>query len=405
MREPSATAYFGERVRYYREAAGMSRPVFGELCGRSGAWAKAVEAGRIDMPGMRMLIRMAQLLNVNLGELTGLQTISETNYTKVRHDKAAEIARVLVSYPVTAEDREPVPAAELAANVSQAWQVWHGSTRQRDSIAVILPRLLVDARHAAKLHEGRDRRLSLTALAQVYHLAQLYLSFQPLPEMIYLTGDRAMQAAQDADSPQAIAAAAWYLNHVYRDAGEQAEGRIELAHQACRLLSPERNETDRALHGLLHLAMALSYAKTGRRGDAERHWDEAGKAADSLSGHHPWLLFGRGMVDAYAVTIYNDLTHAYEATRQINRLDLHHAVPSHTRNSFHVIEAARAYHLRKEPMAAMTLLRQAYEMSPDTSRYNLFTRSTVLQMMTGPTPAVRDGARALARKLRLPEAA
>ncbi|GIH66319.1 helix-turn-helix domain-containing protein [Microbispora siamensis] len=404
MHEPSTTATFGERVRKYREAAGMSRPVFGELCGKSGAWAKAIETGGIGMPGLRMLIRMAELLGVGLGDLTGLQKLSETTYTKVRHDKAAEIARLLATYPIINRDREPVPAVELAANVAQAWQVWHGSAHQRDAIAVILPRLLEDARRAAKLHEGRDRRLSLTALAQVYHLAQLYLSFQPMPEMIYLTGDRAMHAAQDADSPHAIAAA-WYVNHVYRDAGEQAEGRIELAHQASALLSPERSETDRALFGLLQLAMALSYARTGRQGDAERHWDEASRAADSLAGHHPWLLFGRGMVDAYAVTIYNDLTHSYEATRHVNRLDLHHAVPSLTRSSFHVIEAARAYHLRKEPIAAMSLLRQAYEISPDTSRYNLFTRSAVLQMMTGSTPAVRDDARALARKLRLPEAA
>ncbi|MEU8195294.1 helix-turn-helix transcriptional regulator [Microbispora amethystogenes] len=405
MNEPSTSVPFGERVRFYREAAGMSRPVFGELCGKSGAWAKSIETGAIGMPGIRMLLRMAELLNVNLGDLTGLQRISETNYTKMRHEKASEIARLLAGYPLVTGDSEPVPAAELAANVAQAWQVWHGSTRQRDAIAVVLPRLLEDARIAAKLHEGLDRRSALASLAQVYHLAQLYLAFQPMPEMIYLTGDRAMQAAQDADSPKAVASAAWYLNHVFRDAGEQAETRIELAHQACRLLSPERDENDRSLYGLLHLAIALSYARTGRQGDAERHLDEADRAAESLTSHHPWLLFGRGMVDAYSVTIYNDLAHAYEATRQVNRLDLHRAVPSLTRNSFHLTEAARAYHLRKEPIAAMTLLRQAYEMSPDTSRYNLFTRSTVLQMMTGPVPAVRDDARTLARKLRLPEAA
>lgn len=150
--------------------------------------------------------------------------------------------------------------------------------------------------------------------------------------------------------------------------------------------------------------MALSYAKTGRRGDAERHWDEASRAADSISGHHPWLLFGRGTVDAYGVTIYADMTIGYEATRLVNRLDLHHAVPSATRSSFHVIEAARAYHLRKEPIATMSLLKQAYTISPDTISYNLFTRSAVLEMMTGSTPAVRDDARRLARKLQLTEA-
>lgn len=405
MHEPSTAASFGERVRFFRTQCGMSRPVFGELCGRSAAWAKAIETGAIAMPGLSMLVRMANVLGVKLGDLTGLQTLTETTYTKMRHQKVAEIARLLTTYPIIGRDREPVPAAELAANVAQAWQIWHGSAHQRDAIATVLPRLLEDARRAAKLHEGRDRRSAQASLAQVYHLAQLYLSFQPVPELIYLTGDRAMAAAQEADSPQAIAAAAWYLNHVFRDAGEQAEGRIELAHQAASLLSPERSETDRALYGLLHLAMALSYAKTGRRGDAERHWDEASRTADRITGHHPWLLFGRGMVDAYGVTLYADMALGYEATRQANRIDLRRAVPSATRSSFHLIEAARAYYVRKEPIATVGLLKKAFEVSPDTIRFNLFTRSAVLQMMTGPAAAVRDDARTLARRLSLPEAA
>lgn len=247
MHEPNTEAAFGERVRFYRLAAGMSRPVLGELCGRSADWVKGIETGSIGMPGLKTLIRMAELLGTNLGALTGVQKLSETSYTKRRHEQAAEIARALATYPIIERDREPLPAADLAANVAQAWQVWHGAARQRDAIAAILPRLLDDARRAAKFHEGRDRRSALTSLAQVYHLAQLYLSFQPFPELVHITGDRAMQAAQDADSPQAIAGAAWYLNHVFRDAGEQAEARVELAHQACSLLTPERSETDRSL--------------------------------------------------------------------------------------------------------------------------------------------------------------
>ena len=198
--------------------------------------------------------------------------------------------------------------------------VWHGSPQHRSAVAAILPRLLQDARISARLLEGPDRRAALVALAQVYHLVQLYLSFQPVPHLILLAGDRAMLAAQEADDPQAVAAAAWYMNHVYRDAGEAAEARIDLAHHAAAELRPDDSEQDRSLWGLLHLAIALSYAKTGHRGDAERHWDHADRVARLLSAHHPWLLFGRETVDAYAVTMYADLTDAHEAVRQADRL-------------------------------------------------------------------------------------
>jgi hypothetical protein len=56
-----------------------------------------------------------------------------------------------------------------------------------------------------------------------------------------------MNAAQDADDPDAIAGAAWYLNHVFRDAGEEAEARMEIALSAARLLQPSRSaEASRA---------------------------------------------------------------------------------------------------------------------------------------------------------------
>lgn len=403
MNDTNTPMTFGDRVKFHRERVGMTRAVLGELCGRSGEWVKAIERGRLLMPRMPMLLRLSDILQVdNLSELTGEEKLNAATYTKHRHDKLGQIAGVLATYTLTAPDREPPTAAALGANVAQAWMVWHGSPHQRSAIAAILPRLLDDARTAVRSLEGNDRRRALASLAQVYHLSQLYLAYQPTPELVHLTGDRAMQAAQDADDPHAMAAAAWYLNHVFREASAQAEARIELAHQALRLLRPEDSEQDRQLFGLQHLAMALSYAKTGRKGDAERHLDEADRVARSLDGHHPWLLFGRTMVNGYAITLYADLTDGWEATRQADRLDA--GIPSATRRAFQLIETARAYHLKREPLATVHLLGKAYDVSPDTISFNLFTRSAVQELMTSTNSTVREDARTLASKLQLPAA-
>lgn len=393
---------FKDRLRYYRDRAGMSRGVFGQLCGHSEEWVKALESGRIKMPRVAMLIHMAGILEIrSLEKLTGVDKLTTASYGKRQHEHATKIGNALANYPIILGDREPLSAEALAANVRQAWMVWHGSPQHRTAIAAVLPRLLDDARVSTRLLEGRDRRSALASLAQVYHLAQLYFSFQPQHELVMLTGDRSMIAAQEADDPYAIAAAVWYMNHVYRDAAINAEARIDLAHQATRLLRPEYSEEDRSLWGLMHLAIALSHAKTGRRGDAERHWDLAYNAAQAVPGHHPWLMFGQSMVEAYAITMYADLVIVSEAVRQAERISLA-SMPSHTRRSFHTIEIARAYHLKNEPIGAVHLLNKAHAIAPETIEYNLFTRSAVLELAATGGATVRDDARELALKLQLP---
>jgi len=389
----------GQRVRIYRQRAGMSRPVLGGLIGRSAEWVKSVETGKMLTPRLPMLIRLAEVLDVdNLAKLTGDQGLSTATFTRGTHEALPAVARALASYPIT-EPGEPTPAGELTDRVTQTWALWHGTKRQRTAISALLPNLLRDAQVATRRLDGADRRSALSSLAQTYHLTQLFVSFQPVPELVTMTGDRGFIAAQDADDPHAMAAAAWYLNHVFRDAGQQHEARVQLATDAAALLRPEAGAEDRALWGLLQLAIALSHAKRGHDGDAWAAWDQAARAARALpAGYvHPWLMFGRAMVDAYAITMHADLAHAAEAIRAADRLDIA-TLPSATRRSFHLIETARAYS-RSEPVATVHLLGRAWEESPDTLRFNLFARSAVMQLREENRATVRAEVNDLARKL------
>lgn len=395
-------APFARRLRYHRERVGMSRAVLGGLVGRSAEWVKAVECERLLQPRLPMLIRLADVLGIDLEELTGEQGLPLATYTKAAHEALPRITNALTDYPIDTGDAVPIAPEELENRVTRAWQLWHGAARQRTAVAVVLPDLINQARLSARLHDGNERRAALRQLAQIYHLAQLYLSFQPATEMLMLTGDRAMTAAQDADDPLAIAAAAWYMNHIFRDAGERDEARIDLATRAARLLRPDSGGEDLARWGLLQLAIALSHAKSGREGPALGHWDEAHRAARGLgeSFVHPWLIFGPGMVDAYAVTIQTDLTHGTTAMRLANGLELA-SMPSATRRSFHLAEAARAYFLRREHLGTVHLLKKAYAESPDTARFSLFTRSAVLELSETGSPTVRDDVADLGRSLGL----
>lgn len=393
---------FGERLKSRRQHVGMSRPVVAGLVGKSAEWLKAVENGRLLPPRLPVLLRLAEVLGVsNLAELTGDERLSTSTFGRTAHEQLPDVARALASYPVTRIDG-PADVAGLLARVSQTWKLWHGTRRHRSAIASLLPGLLHDVRVAVRAVDGGQRRALLAAQAQVYHLTQLFLSFQPAPELVTLTGDRAMTAAQDADDPRAMAAAAWYLNHVYRDAGQQHEVRMQLAHDTASLLHPADRDDDRALYGLLHLAVALSYAKIGQEGEAFRYWDVADRAAGALpTGYrHPWLMFGRGMVDAYVVTMLTDLMKPGEAARQADQLDLAN-LGSATRQSFHTIETARAFHQNREPVAVVHLLGRAEQASPETARFNLFTRAAVRDLADNGGATVRAEARQLAAQLGL----
>ncbi len=405
---------FGQRVQRARERTGKSRAVVAGLMDQSTDWVKAIEKGTIGMPRLPKLLRLAHVLGIeDLAELTGEERLAATTYTKAEHGELPTVKRALTSYQLAIDDRPPEPADVLAARVRRAWQLWHerdprtshGRTLEghRSRIVHLLPALLADAQHAARTLDGPDRRRALVVLAETYHLAQLFLSFQPAPDLVVLTGDRGMTAAQDADSPRAIAAAAWYVNHVYRDAGEAAEARVDLAEQAAALLPSTEDPDHIARRGLLYLAVALSYAKTGQAGDAWRYWDKADTAARELGDDyaHPWLIFGRGIVDGYAITMNNDLMQPVKALEVADALDLGR-IPSATRRSYHLIESARAHGMLGEGTAAVSLLGKAFTESPETIQYNLHTRSVLPELVKAGPRMVRDDALSLARDLGVP---
>ncbi|MGH3932247.1 MAG: helix-turn-helix domain-containing protein [Pseudonocardiaceae bacterium] len=390
----------GQRVRHFRERAGMTRPVLGGLVGRSDEWVKALENGRLLTPRIPLLLRLAEVLKVDdLAQLTGEQKLATAAFTQPAHEALPAVAEALETYPVLISGITPVPAGELAERVTKLWEIWHGTRRQRTAIAGFLPNLLRDAQIATRLLDGADRRSAQRSLAQICHLTHLFLSYQTAPHLTHLVADRAFAAAQQADDPRAMAGAAWYLNHCFRTAGERYEARVKLVTDTAQLLQPDDSTEDRALWGLLQLAAATGYAKIGQEGKAWHYWDAANRAAHSLpDGYvHPYLIFGTGMVDAYAITLHTDLMHGGEAIRAADRSDPA-TMPSVTRRSFHSIETARAYHLRREPVATVHLLRKAYDESPDTARFNGFARSAVTDLLHRRGNTTRADVDDLARK-------
>lgn len=393
-------APFAQRLRYWRERSGKSRAVVGGLVGRSADWVKGLETGRLEMPRLPKLIRLAEVLELDdLADLVGDQRVSKASYTKNAHASLDTIREALASYPVRSS--ELILVDSLATRVVHAWSLWRSSHTERDAIAPMLPGLLAEGHTAVRTLDGDERREAARLLAQIYHLAQMYCAFQPAPELVYMTSDRGMLAAQDADDPVAMAGAAWYLNHVWRDAGTAAEARVELATDMAGMLHPARSDDQGALYALMHLALALSHAKLGHEGDAWQNFDEAEKASKAVNaGRVRWPFYDQSKIVRHAVTIHLDLQKPGLALQAARKFDPA-AIANRTNRAWYLIEVARAYHRQRDDIAAVHLLRKAQETSADRFAFSLPARTMVAELMPAPAVMVASDVREMARSLHL----
>jgi transcriptional regulator with XRE-family HTH domain len=387
--EPQYMLTFGQRLRAHRERAGKSRTVLGGLVGRSAEWVKAVESGRLLQPRLPMLLRLADALGIDdLSALTGTQSLPVNQLTKIAHPGLEPVREAMIGYGLRI-DAPPVDV--LAQRVAAAWAAWHTSAENRSAVAPLLPDLILDCRSAAR---GEDRRQALIVLAKAYNLTQAYLAFQSAPELVAMAADRALAAAYEADDPEAIAGAAWYAEQYQKSVG-QPEMAAQIALDAIGVL-PGLDAEDprlRACFGLVQLSAAEAYAGAGEEGRAWRHWDQADRALGTLdTGYvHPWLMFGRGVVENYSILLDVELFRADRAIQRLNQVDLE-TIPSRTRRAVQRVNHARAYALNGENFAVLHLVQQAHWHSPETVRFRPWVRETVLSLTKSGGPSVQGSA-------------
>ena len=400
----------GERIQILRERKGLTRSVLAGLVGMSPSWLKGIERGTRLPPRLPLLVKLAEALAVgDVAVLAGTDmdlggaSVPVGSFARIPHDAVPAIREAVRDPMLVVPAGEPDVAA-LASRVADAWVIWHQSTEHRTDVGRVLPRLVTDARIAARTAQGADRRAANVALADVYALVQHEVVWASETELGVTAADRAMTAAQDADEPLALAGAAWTLGMVQRSAGD-TDGAITLATEAAGLLEPrleEGTEELRAMYGALQLHAATSAARAGRDGDAWRHWDIADATARRLSGYnHPWTMFGGANVKLHAVSISADLSRSGEAHGRAEQIDPDE-IPSRERRGRLGVEIARAYHQRRDYPATLHWLEQAYATSHDSVQYSPAARQMTAETVDHGGPLISRRARSLAGSIGLP---
>ncbi|WP_454858132.1 helix-turn-helix domain-containing protein [Promicromonospora soli] len=399
----------GERIRLRREARGLTRPVVAGLVGRSPDWLKKIESGTRKLNSLPMLVRIADVLGVDdLSELTGdAAPVPVGAFATEVHHVVPGIREAVRQAGFGLALNGGVPALspeQLQQRVHRLWLTWHTSTRQRTDVGRVLPLLIRQAHACIRAHDGNDRRRAQAATGDLYRLVQRLLAHICEPELHALAVERGRAMSEAADTPLALAHAAW-SSSVSLCASGYYDDAAQLADLGTRLLVPlleKGPRTDPQIAGVigaLQMEAAAAYGLAGREGDAFHYLDAALSTARQLpqGAWHAQSGFEATNVAILSVIIQGSLHRSGEAINQANRIDAG-ASPSVVRTSRLLLEVAHAHASKRDPEAAVRSLSAAADVSVEAVALIPWARDLADELAESGSPARTEG-RALATRL------
>ncbi|MFH8792435.1 helix-turn-helix domain-containing protein [Streptomyces sp. NPDC017941] len=395
----------GERVRVLRESRGMTRAGLAQLCGRGPDWLKKIESGERELDSHTLLLRLAAALQLaDLSVLTGRDDgpAQPVPLGRLSHPGLPAIWSAVMNRTLGPSSAAPTDPTLLQGRADQSWRLWHSSKRNRTEVGFLLPDLIRDAEAAVRAHDGTERRAALVALSDIYRLTGQATAYIAPAELAWVVADRALTAAQDADQPAAMAAAAWNMGNILRETSYPEEA-LRVVTEAADLLRPHLDgapEDWRGIYGALQLHAAVTTAREAREADAWRYWDKGDQVAKSLPAAyvHPSTVFGRANVDFHAVSVATDLKKSTRAIGLADDLDPD-TMPSLERRARLWTEVARGHLQRGDRTAALHVMQMAVEISQETVAYTPSARGVTAELWRSAPRAMRKGAGRLAESV------
>lgn len=395
----------GRRVRHYRRQNGnRSVAVVAGLCGITERYLHLIEAGE-KIPSTEVLVRIAAELDVPVASLLAQEPIEEPPSPRT---VAPAVARALLGQ-VPQRAGDPASPAQLRERVEQVWCVWQASKERFTEAALLLPDLVIDVESSVRAHRrGTDvtaRREVLRVAADLYGLLRSYCRRTGRLDLALMVADRAMRAAEDADDPVRIAAAAWNLGHVLLSHNEP--GAVEEAREVALLAVEQLRRTPQtpqscAVEGALELVAVVSDARRRNWWEARRRLEQravplANRAGE---GNVQWTVFGPTNVHLHAMSIEMLAGQALEGLRVADQVDIT-LLASRERQFTFGLEVARCHDLRREDAAVLVHLLGLEELAPEDLARNPLALDIVLGLHKRVRPTFRTQVTGLAERLQL----
>lgn len=410
MRGMTETLTIGERVAFYRRRRGQSQEVLAGLVGRTEDWLSRVENNRIDLDRLSVIRRLADTLDVGIGDLVAEPTLLDWTADSGTRTVPA-LRSVLMDYrqvtPLLTSssgngDHEPLSLDGLQHDVGEVFDAYQASRYGYLTGRVQL--VLSDALHAVEVAASYERARTLGLLALAYQAAVAVLTKLGETDLAWIASERGLAAAQQADSPVVLGSLFRSVTHALHATG-RFQASVELTEAAVGVLQPYlSSRADDALvsvYGSLFLTGAIAASRVEDRQTTATFLREAQERASRLGrdANAMWTAFGPTNVAIHRMTTAMELGDVQIAVDLGPRIDTS-GLPVE-RQVRHAIETARAYSARNRRDDALGVLLDAEQLAPEQIKHHAISRQLVLSWLRhhrGPRSVPLDE---LARRLHL----
>ncbi len=409
MRGMAENLTIGERVRYYRTRRGIPQGALAGLVGRTEDWLSKAENNRIELDRLSVIRRLAEALDVTIGDLAGEPTFLDWTADSGMQTVPA-LRAILMDYrqitPLLAgpgsADGEPPNLDALQRDVSDVFDAYQGS--RYGYVTSRIPLALSDAMHAGRAVEPGDERRAQGLLALAYQSATAVLTKLGETDLAWIASERGLAAAQQADNPLVLGSLFRSVTHALHATG-RFQASVQLTEAAVGVLQPYlRHRADDGLlsvYGCLFLTGAVAASRADNRQATTTFLTEAQDAANRLGrdANLMWTAFGPTNVAIHRVSTAMELGDVQIALDLGPRVDAS-ALPVE-RQVRHAIETARAYSVRNRRDDALAVLLDAEQLAPEQIKHHAISRQLVLSWLRnhrGPRNTQLDQ---LARRLHL----
>jgi transcriptional regulator with XRE-family HTH domain len=382
---PSEREAAGQRIARARRRRGLSQAVLAGLVGRSESWLSQVERGKRGVDSHSVLVRLAEVLRVDIEELTGSADRDET--ARRAYPAAPLIEQAMIGYGAPGpldggeETGREVSLDFLRAQARSAYQAYQAT--RYDAAGRILPGLIRAVEAAARI-AGSGSPAACAVRARVYDTTAALLSRVGDPFLAWAAADRAMFAAEQSGDPLLAAASAWRMSYMITGRKHPQEA-LELAMAAAAALDRRMRAPSPewlSVYGALHLAAATAAASFDGATTQSLLATARGIADRTGEANHLGTAFGPVNVAIHAISASLKLGDPRTATQTGEALDLA-AMPAGLvgRRTQVNLDLARAYAMTRKDAAAVNVLLAAERLSPQLVRYDPATRDVLTELL------------------------
>jgi len=374
----------GERVAWYRRRRGMPQEALAGLVGRTSDWLGKAENNRIELDRLSVLRRLADALDVPLGDLIGEPTLldwsPESGISTVPALRAAlmDYRQLTPLLSAPSLDVEPPKLSELSRGLESVFDAYQAS--RFGFAAGRAPLLLADAILASRAYDGAERSRANELLALSYQAAASVLTKLGESDLAWMAAERGLAAAQVTGNHT-------ITGSLFRSVSFAllATGRFGPAMQLCEsgaaYLQPHLGDQDGNLlsvYGTLLLAGSMAAARADDRATTRSYLDEAQATAHRLGAdrNHLWTAFGPTNVAIHRVNTAMELGDVQVALDLGPNLDTT-AMPTERRVR-HLLDVARAHNAAGSNDLAVSTVLDAERMAPEQVRHHYLSRQLVL---------------------------